>query len=134
MTVPLWSHRYTCSGPWWHTTVWPSHRSVTSCFLVSCTASLHNPPNQGPYNSLAYLFIQQDWRNPIVGNPRSVLHFFLMYRTRANSLNYFRSHEHLLFSIHQWESVTLFLLVAKDTFVLKTLSHFHHGSVKKPIG
>lgn len=108
MTVPLWSHRYTCSGPWWHTTVWPTHRSVTSCFLVSCTASLHSPPNQGPYNSLAYLFIQQDWRNPIVGNPRSVLHFFLMYRTRANSLHYFRSHEHLIFSIHQWESKTLF--------------------------
>lgn len=74
MTVPLWSHRYTCSGPWWHTTVWPTHRSVTSCFLVSCTASLHNPPNQGPYNSLAYLFIQQDWSYAIIEKPQSDLH------------------------------------------------------------
>lgn len=75
ITVPQWSHRYTCSGPWWYTTVWPSHLPVTSCRLVVCTAILHSPPTQGHYNSLVYLLIQQDWSYAIVRNPRSVLQF-----------------------------------------------------------
>lgn len=75
ITVPQWSHRYTCSGPWWYTTVWPSHLPVTSCRLVVCTAILHSPPTQGLYNSLVYLLIQQDWSYAIVRNPRSVLQF-----------------------------------------------------------
>lgn len=57
ITVPQWSRRYTCSGPWWYTTVWPSHPPVTSCRLVVCTAILHSPPTQGLYNSLVYLLI-----------------------------------------------------------------------------